>query len=148
MTLPGQVATQLMEMKSTYGVFAAWDASEIAMLLLAEKNVTPKQSQKDDSPIVTMDDFTIEQTHYNAKASQGILYAELRMFGSPDKGYTITNHLKKTSEGVLGKKQTEQGKPLLALLEQKVHDALQAAGWRVVGTSTGGKDIWKKRESE
>lgn len=46
-TFPAQVVEKLQEIKATYGVYAAWKASEALMLLIATQNVTSDTSQKD-----------------------------------------------------------------------------------------------------
>ncbi len=98
-------------------------------------------------PTITMDDLTQTlQSSYQAQAAQDDVQATvtLRLYPPHPYGYVIDRFYDKRSPyGIIGSKQKVRAKALLALLEQRVQEALRAAGWRVVAHTLHEEAIWQ-----
>ncbi len=103
-------------------------------------------------PTITMDDLTQTlQSSYQTQAVQADVRATitLRPYPSHRYGYVIDRFYGKRSPyGTMGRKQEARAKALLALLEQRVQEALRAAGWRVVAHTLHEQAIWQYQEQD
>lgn len=92
------------------------------------------------------------QNWLQAEATQGDVearidirpYSDVRYPGSYvlDYYYDRANH---TAAGTMGRRQEERAKALMQLLGQRVTEAMQEQGWRVLGKTSTGATVWQYR---
>lgn len=100
---------------------------------------------------ITIDPLTPDGQHWlHAEAIQGDVQARIDIRPYPDVrfpgGYILDYYYDRanvTAAGRMGRNQEERAKELMLLLGQRVAEAMQEQGWRVLGKSATGSTIWR-----
>lgn len=105
---------------------------------------------KGTTPTITIDPLQPQRDHWlHAEATQGDVAARIDIRPYPDPrypgGYVLDYYYDRANPnaaGSMGRNQEERAKELMQFLGERVREAMEEAGWRILAQIPAGKTVW------